>query len=246
MAHPVDSDPTFATVFIGDSNWPFYRLGQNAVPFPPPGPRLAVAFPDTPPDPGEAKKLTARIIKELPLEAAPPDYTKDADGFIQAEGAIWLFRLTERDTAKLRADLHKKILRITGDRGRVGVPVDLNAARVKVMDNQFVVRFHEDLTEDQVDDYIAKAKGTTVRRFMQGRHLRLVAFPPGSFKSHLKTVEAWHESGLLVYGEPDIMGELTDDAFPEDPPNDPTFASQANLTLQNVDTAWKAELRSMS
>ena len=235
----VDANPTFATAYIGDSNWPFYRLGQNAVPFPPPGPLLAVAFPDTPPEPGETKKLTARIIKELPLEAAPPDYTKDSDGFIEAQGAIWLFQLTERDTAKLRADLHKKILRITGDRGRVGVPVDLNPGRIKVMDNQFVVRFRGDLTEDEVDDYIAKTQGTTVRRFMQAHHLRLVAYPPGSFTSHLKAVEAWYEAGLLVYGEPDIMGELTDDAFPEDPPNDPTFAGQANLTLQNVDTAWQ-------
>lgn len=235
----VDADPTFATAYIGERTWPFYRLGQSAVPFPSPGPQLAVAFPDAAPDPEEIKKLAARIIKDLPLEAASPDYAKDSEGFIQAEGAIWLFRLTQRDTAKLRADLHGRILKITGDRARVGVPVDLSPGQIKVMDNRFIVRFREDLSENQIDEYIKKAKGTTLRRLSQARHLRLVAYPPGDFASHLKAVEAWHQAGILVYGEPDIMCEFTDDAFPEDPPNDPTFASQANLTLQNVDLAWQ-------
>lgn len=235
----VDTDPTFATAYIGEPTWPFYRLGQSAVPFPPPGPQLAVAFPNGAPDPEEIKRLTARITKELPLEAASPDYAKDSEGFIQAEGAIWLFRLTQRDTAKLRADLHGRLLEIIGDRARVGVPVDLSPGQITVMDNQFVVRFREDLDEEQINDYIAKARGTTLRRLSQARNLRLVAFPPGKFTSHLKAVEAWHEAGILVYGEPDIMGEFIDDAFPEDPPNDPTYASQANLTLQNIDLAWQ-------
>ena len=45
--------------------------------------------------------------------------------------------------------------------------------------------------------------------------------------------------GLLVYGEPDLMAEITDDVFPDTAPTDPTFANQDNLTLQQVDVAWR-------
>ena len=239
QTHSVAADPTSVTLFVGARDWPFYRLGQSAVPFPPPGPMLAVAFPDVHPDQGEAKKLCDQITKELPLAPAVPEYSKDKDAFMQADGAIWLFRITQKDTPKLRADLHKKILRITGNRGRVGVPVDLNADQIKVIDNQFVLRFVDGTTEGEIDAYIARLKGTSLRSFRQARNARLVALPPGDLMDHLRAVEDLHDAGLLIYGEPDIMAELSDDAFPEDPPNDPTFAAQANLTLQNVDVAWR-------
>ena len=47
-----------ATAYVGERGWPFYRLGENAIPFDPPGPLLAVAFPDQRPDPEEAEELS--------------------------------------------------------------------------------------------------------------------------------------------------------------------------------------------
>lgn len=239
----VGASPAHAVVYLGERDWPFYRLGENAIPFPPPGPLLAVAFPENKPDPDEADELYGRILKDLPLEPAPPDTSKDAkgdgDGFIQAEGSIWIFRLTGKDTPRLRAELYRKILEITGNRGRVGVPVDLHEGQCKVIDNRFVLRFRDGIDGNEIERYVTEAKGTVLRGFHQARNARLVALPPGDFARHLEIVEGWHTAGLLVYGEPDIMAEITDDAFPDDSPNDPTFASQANLTLQNVDLAWR-------
>lgn len=235
----VSADPTRATLYVGASDWPFYRLGKNAVPFPPPGPMLAVAFPENQPDPNTTRKLCDQIIKDLPLAPAPPDYAKDERAYIQADGAIWLFKITQKDTPKLRADLHKRIMGITDNRGRVGVPVDMTSGQIKVIDNQFVLRFADGTTDEEIDAHIAKIKGTSLRSFRQARNARLVALPVSGLAENLKTVEAMHNAGLLIYGEPDILAELADDAFPEDPPNDPTFATQANLTLQNVDDAWR-------
>ena len=239
----VGASPAYAVVYLGERDWPFYRLGQNAIPFPPPGPLLAVAFPENKPDPKEGDALCGRILKELPLEPVQPDTSKDEKeegyGFIQAEGSIWIFRITRKDTPKLRTELYQKILKITGGRGRVGVPVDLHEGQCKVIDNHFVLRFRDGIDGEEIERYITKAKGTVVRGFRQARNARLVAFPPGDLARHIETVEGWYTAGLLVYGEPDIMAEITDDAFPDDPPNDPTFANQANLTLQNVDLAWR-------
>jgi subtilase family protein len=202
-------------------------------------PHLTIAQPN----PYEAEELLGRILKELPLEPAPLDTSKDekgnSDGFIQAEGAIWIFRCTRKDTPQLRVELYQKILEITGDRGRVGVPIDLHEGQCKVIDNRFVLRFRDGIDENEIERYVKKAKGTVLRSFLQARNARLVALPPGDFARHLEIVEGWYTAGLLIYGEPDIMAEITDDAFPDDPPNDPTFASQANLTLQNVDLAWR-------
>jgi hypothetical protein len=41
-----------STVYLGECDWPFYRLGENAIPFPPPGALLAVAFPENKPNRG--------------------------------------------------------------------------------------------------------------------------------------------------------------------------------------------------
>ncbi|MCP5244230.1 MAG: choice-of-anchor D domain-containing protein [Burkholderiales bacterium] len=239
----VGPSPARSAVYVGERDWPFYRLGENAIPFPPPGPLLAVAFPENKPDPHEAEELLGQILKELPLEPAMPNTSKDkkgdSDGFIQAEGAIWIFRCTCKDTPQMRAELYQKILEITGNRGRVGVPTDLYEGQCKVIDNRFVLRFRDEIDGDEIERYVTEAKGTVLRGFRQARNTRLVALPLGDFARHLEIVEGWHTAGLLVYGEPDIMAEITDDAFPDDPPNDPTFASQANLTLQNVDLAWR-------
>ncbi|MEM7043625.1 MAG: S8 family serine peptidase [Pseudomonadota bacterium] len=181
------------------------------------------------------------MAKELPLEPAKQDYSSpngEGGSHRRDEGAIWIYRITRKDTPRLRAELHRKIRHIVGERGRVGVPVELDSGPA-VIDNRYVLRFRDDLEDDEVERHLAASKATTLRRLIQARNLRLVEFPPGDVTQHLEAVEQLHQAGLLVYGEPDIMAELTDDAFPDDVPDDPTFGNQANLTLQNVDLAWR-------
>lgn len=242
-------------VYLGEENWPHYRLGEHPVPFPPPGDLIALAFPNRTPAPEEVESLTAQITRRLPLESCPIDEArdeqrtgkrqgprgeeKDEEGFRVADGAVWLFRFTTEASPKLRQEANEVVRELIGDTVRVGIPVDLHPNQVKVIDNRFVVRFREDTEKNRIDALVEKESGRLLRDFIQAPNTYLVELPAGNFRQNLATVEDWREKGLLVYGEPDIMAEFVDDQFPASPPNDPTYSNQDNLTLQNVDDAWQ-------
>jgi hypothetical protein len=235
-----------ASAYLGNRDWPYYHLGENAIPFRPPGDLLAVAFPDGKLDPEESEKLRSEILKNLPLDPVDAGRRRqskkgdtDNNAFIQAEGAIWMFRCTQKDTPKMRAEMDAAIREITNDRARVGIPTDTKPGQCKVMDNHFVVRFRDHVDTKQMEELVAEAGARVVRSFRQSPNARMVAFPPGDYADHLATIERWYAEDLLVYGEPDIMAEITDDVFPADPPDDPTYPNQLNLTLQNIDVAWR-------
>ena len=252
----IGPDGKTASAYLGEKGWPFYRLGENVIPFPPPGDLLAVAFPLQQPNPEAIEKLVEQITERLPLKPYPlreaeqekeekdkqrrrkKDEQDDGD-FIVADGAIWLFRFTKEATSDLRREASVVIRDLIDEEVRVGIPVDLNRDQVKVIDNQFVVRFHDGIEPDKIDTLVKKVDGRILRSFVQSPNARLVEFPTGDFRQHLEIIEKWYEQGLLVYGEPDIMAQIMDDVFPDDAPNDPTYPSQANLTLQQVDVAWR-------
>lgn len=236
-----------ASAYLGEKGWPFYRLGENIVPFPPPGDLMSVAFPLRQPPPEKVKKLVEQITERLPLEPYPLQEAEqkkkkgqqDDDGFISANGAIWIFRFTQEATPELWQKASADIRELIDEEVRVGIPVDLKQDQVKVIDNQFVVRFRDSVGQNEIDALVKEVDGRILRGFVQSPNARLVEFPPGDFRLHLEIIEKWYEQGLLVYGEPDIMAQIVDDAFPDDAPNDPTYSSQANLTLQQVDVAWR-------
>ena len=77
----------------------------------------------------------------------------------------------------------------------------------------------------------------------QAEHARLVEFPQATWLEHLETLEGWIRQDLVVYAEPDLLAEITDDAFPADPPKEGWFTRwftrQPNLKLQKVYEAWR-------
>lgn len=227
-------------VYIGNKSWPYYRLGEHAVPFEPPNDLIAVAFPRRKPDAKTAESIRTQLLKKLPVDLVDMGDQPGCDEQnMPADGAVWVFRVTEKQTAKLWQKLRDAIDAATAGAGRVGVPTCLAPGQCAVMDGRFVVSFKREVTPGEIQKHVDAASGTILRRFRQAPNAVLVEFPPDSFDKHLAAVEAWHAAGLLVYGEPDLMAELTDDVFPEDPPNDPTYTNQANLTLQRVDIAWR-------
>ena len=236
-----------ASAYLGEEGWPFYRLGENVVPFSPREDLLSVAFLLQQPAPEKVKKLVEQITERLPLEPYPlqeaePEQKKaeqEDDDFIAADGAIWLFRFTEKAKPELRQKASVDIRDLIDEEVRVGIPVDLKQDQVKVIDNQFVVRFCDSVGQNEIDALVKETDGRILRGFVQSPNARLVEFPAGDFRNHLEIIEKWYGQGLLVYGEPDIMAQLVDDVFPDDAPNDPTYPSQANLTLQQVDVAWR-------
>lgn len=226
------------SVYLGEKDWPYYRLGEHIVPFQPHDDILAIAFPCKAPEEKQSRELVQKLKRALPIE--PLQFHEDsALPFRTANGAVWLFTITQKLDAKRYAQVLDKIRAVLGNDVRAGVPVDLQHGQVKVLDNQFVVRFRDHLKPNDIERLVKAANARVLRSFIQAGNARLIEFAKGWYREHLEVVEKWHEEGLLVYGEPDIMAEITDDVFPADPPNDPTYPAQANLTLQGANTAWQ-------
>lgn len=238
----IGSDANTVSVYLGKPDWPFYRLGKNIVPFQPREDLLAVAFGARKPAANTAAKLVRELQDKLPLEPLLFEANeKEELPFTAAEGAIWLFRLTEPDARqRVSEEIRRHLGRLLPESDvRVGMPVDLIPGQVKVLDNRFVIRFRDHLTPKDIDELAKAANARILRGFIQAGNARLIEFQRGTYREHLKIVEQWIQRGLLVYGEPDLLAEITDDQFPcVDPPNDPLYGTQANLTLQDVDDAW--------
>lgn len=244
------------SAYLGEVGWPFYRMGEHLVPFPPPGNLLAVGFPKGKPDRNTVHELVGAVSEDAAIEACPlsrawqeqqvspelrPERFAGDDDYVVGQGAVVLLRFTTSPTVGQRRDATALLEERFGSDARVGVPVDLHADQVKVMDGRFVVRFKEDVDRGRIEELVAEAGGRILRHgFVQAPNTYLVEFRSDDFREPLGTVERWHAQDLLVYGEPDLMAEIVDDQFPNDPPDDPTFPNQANLTLQAVPEAWAA------
>ncbi len=229
-----------AAAYLGLEDWPAYRLGENIVPFEPQENLLAVVFETQQPDPEEARRLVGQALEGLPL--VPYDFAPgEALPFAAANGAIWLFELT--DPAQ-RERLVSEIPQRLGRDARVGMPVDLVPGQVKVLDNQFVVRFREGLSPEEIDAIILAAElvesvdPAILRTFIPADNTRLIAFRRGDYRAHLDVIEDWFGRNLLVYGEPDLLAEISDGSFPSIPPDDGRYGNQTNLRLQEVDKTW--------
>ena len=239
------------SAYLGRPDWPFYRLGEHAVPFEPHPDLLAVAFPSGKPDPGTARRQAGEIadrvnVRQVPLPEA--DEKQHPGGRVGGEGAgeadaggaaIWLFQFADAPSPGDRRDAAAVIRDIVGDRARIGVPVDLQPGQAKVIDNRFATRFRDGVDAETIKQLVEEAGGRVLRRFRQTRNAYLIELPDGDVLASLATVEDWARRDLLVYGEPDVMAQITDDVFPDTAPTDPTFTNQANLTLQQVDVAWR-------
>lgn len=225
-----------ASAYLGKRDWPVYRYGENVVPFEPRPDLIAVCFEHRKPDPQRARSLIDEIVKKLKFKPAAPENKDEAHPATAAEGAIWVFAMPARnDRNKVEAELR----RMLGAEVRIGMPIDLTPRQVKVLDRRFIVRFRDHVKPQEIAALVEKAKARIVRGFIQAGNARMIEFLGGGFQEHLATIEEWYKRDLLVYGEPDLLAEIVDDVFPADPPNDPTFGIQLNLTLQNVDNAWQ-------
>lgn len=237
------------SAYLGRPDWPFYRLGEHAVPFEPRPDLLAVAFPSGKPDPETARRLAGEIAdrvnaRRMPLPRADDEQyqgqgTGDSGQTDPDASAVWLFQFSDAPSPDDRRDAAAAIREIVGDHARIGVPVDLQPGQAKVVDNRFVIRFRDGVDPETVKRLVDDAGGRVLRQFRQSRNAHLIELPDGDVLANLATVEDWASRELLVYGEPDVMAQITDDVFPDTAPTDPTFTNQANLTLQRVDVAWR-------
>lgn len=225
-----------ASAYLGERGWPAYRYGENIVPFAPRPELIAVCFETRPPDQKRGSAQIDALAQRLQLKPYELRAPGEAHPAMAAEGAMWLFELPEpRARARVEAELRQAL----GPTVRIGMPVDLTPKQVKVLDARFVVRFRDHVRPDEIEALAQQAKARILRSFIQAGNARLIEFQSSTFREHLQTIEEWYSRDLLAYGEPDLLAELVDDVFPTDPPDDPTFPNQLNLTLQQVDNAWQ-------
>lgn len=225
-----------ASAYLGRREWPAYRYGENIVPFQPREDLIAVCFESRVPDPERGQSLVKEISERLRLEPYGLNAEGEKHPCMAAEGSIWIFKLSNPgDRPKIASELRE----VLGVNVRIGMPIDLKPKQVKVIDGRFVIRFAANARPQDIDALTRETQAKVLRGFIQAENARLVEFQQGSYEEHLKIIESWNNRGMLVYGEPDLIAELVDDVFPADPPDDPTFTNQLNLTLQNVDDAWQ-------
>ncbi|MGE0529523.1 MAG: S8 family serine peptidase, partial [Bdellovibrionales bacterium] len=224
-------------VYLGKKGWPAYSHGQNLVPFEPHPNLLAVAYEYASPDPKDIPGLVNGLQKKYPLKAYSFN-PKNKLPYAAGNDSIWVFELTKYLTPKDRYQLASNIKKDLGQQVRVGMPLNLVPGRVKVMDEQFVVRFQPGQNLLAIKNLVAKADAEIVRGFIQAGNAFLIAFKSGNYENHLAKVADWKQKGLLIYGEPSLIVELVDFAFPQDPPNDTKFVDQDHLPLQKIPQVW--------
>ena len=235
-----------ASVYLGRENWPTYRMGESIVPFEPHDDEVAVAFQFHKPDQAEVQDSVRRLQDNFSL--APSDAARRGDvPLVVANGSVLLFQqrspeeraMTPSEIPRERARMLSEIPKLLDGEVRIGMPVDLTPGQVKVLDDQYVVRFREHFSADRVHTFIKAADATILRDFIQAKNAHLIKFQSGDYRAHLRTIEDWFGQDLLVYGEPDLIVEIADDAYPDDDPDDPNYPTQTNLTLQGVNEAWR-------
>ena len=118
------------------------------------------------------------------------------------------------------------------------MPVDLIPGQVKILDNIFICRFRDHVGPDDIQAIVDGVDGEILRGFLQAGNAHLIALPGSSYSDHLAVIENWIQADLLAYGEPDLLCESTDFAFPFDPPNDAEWPNHGNLICQTVAQAW--------
>ena len=174
--------------------------------------------------PGESPAVPLPSVDEqkYPGEGARAG---DADA---GSAAVWLFQFADAPSPEDPLCAAAAIREIVGDRARVGVPVDLRPGQAKVVDNRFVIRFRDGVDPEAVRRLVDEAGARVLRHFRQSRNAYLVELPDGDILANLATVEEWAGRDLLVYGEPDVMAQITDGVFPDTRP--PTRLSPTRPT----------------
>ena len=231
----VGGEPTTATVFVGPPGSPYYRLGSTLVPYVAHDDVIAIVDEDAgvqdDDSPFEALPETMARFGLVPVTSGDDAEAASSISSIQLYTA-------PQDRSRDDVEIHDQVQNALGGRARVGMPVNLQAGQLAVVDRYFVVRFVDDVDPNQAEALVEEAGAEIIRPLRQSPNGYLIRFRSGHPREHIEQLERWHGAGLLVYGEPDLITEITDDVFPYTDPSDPTFGAQVNLTLQRVPEAW--------
>lgn len=275
----VDSSLVAAQVFLVPSGWPYYFIGGIEIPFKP-RPRLAgvglrrsITF-------DELANLIALADKTgFRRVTKDPDTGKDLDDvnrsvlyFEPKKPDVLIFSFARGDAAppvtatQPRGQVSKDRSRVSPEpvrqlrrlvaayKGRVGSPAELGAGAVRIVDNQYVIKFRKAVTESEAQRY-AKSIGAILLRALDAGFWLIEFADPENPGRHLDIIAQQVKSGALSSGEPDILfqfqthgrawrfqrfdwGRLRRLMCELSPDKDPYEQCQGFLSRQRVEPAW--------
>jgi len=129
----VGEDGYQGPVYLGEADWPFYRLGRTAIPFAPQHDIVAVM-----PRQGVKDAVMSTTLNRIirPARLKPLEARGDENDRRAGRSAIRLYKAESGSTFQ---DLHDKLRKSIGSVARVGLPVDVRSM-VQAL-NTWLIRF---------------------------------------------------------------------------------------------------------
>ncbi len=232
-------------IYLGTAGAPAYMLGGIEVPFKPRTNLIAVVFNGLPPREQQLKDLV-NDIERIGLKRVIQD-PKDGASLSSPDDTILYFvsidskslLFSESADDKFSVDIPKEVEKLLAEKNaRVGVPVNIDDGRIRILDSQFVIQFKKPMLMLQATLYATQLGATLLRKVDEDPDVWLIQFQDRyNYLRHLEIMRNEVQNGNLVYAEPNLIFQLEDHGCIR-PIADPWEHCQTHLDRQKVYDAW--------
>lgn len=217
--------------FLGKPGWVTHRLGYSLIPFQL-FEAIAIVFETEPLARRRSDDLLEALVLRFGFDRmstldADPERNANLEQ-VRLRGAVLLVKgnLLATDPAGIEDFVVAFTSRVRSPAAtppRVGIPVDLRAGRLKVLDRRFVLSHREGYREAEL--LVAAASGKEIHRLGPQGSVRF-AFADGDPTAHMAALDPLGGNDDVRYVEPDLMSEIED--------ADPVYAR----TVERFPKAW--------
>jgi hypothetical protein len=208
-------------VYLIPKGWPYYLTAGIEIPFEP-QPRIAgVALGRRIPTAAELAKLIAEAEKagfaRLTMHPRTKQPLDDVHGsvmyFEPKDPNVAFFSFDTRANrahGRVSPDLVMKLRSLfAGYESRVGSPAQLQPGKVRIVDNQYLIRFPRRITQSEVERYAIGLGAIVLRESDPKAGYWLIEFSdPQNLGRHLDLIAQQVKSGSLASGEPNLLFQL--------------------------------------
>ena len=180
------------SVYLGATDWPFYRLGRTPIPFPPPTDLVAVT-PRQGVKKSELTRATKKLVKEAGLKRLAIGREEDA---ATASSDIRLYRAKKPEVLN---QMKVRDIKAVAEVARLGCPIDTRPGQTKIITAEFVVSFRKDMKASEAKQHIRKARADVVRKMVQAPNTWLIRFRSADMLANLAAIELRESPGRMVY-----------------------------------------------
>jgi hypothetical protein len=233
-----DRSLAVARVYLVPNGWPYYRASGIEIPFEPRARLAAVALARRVTDPevaklrAEAEKIGfTRVTVDSSTGAILDDVNRSVLYFEPKDAGTVLFSFDAgahpvRSRVSPQPIFELKAL-FSSYAGRVGSASSMQPGEVRIIDNQYLIRFREAVTEDEVRRFVNEISAALLRSAGPNWPYWLIGFSdPQNLGRHLHVIEQQVRSGVLASGEPNLLFQLK--------PTGPQIAPLLPVAVRNV------------